>query len=245
MPSISFGAHMSILTFPRLLLSRVVLSLLAAVLLLTPALAGEAFANDDIALLIKNRYAGMNSFQANFTQYLTHQETKQTEKREGELLFKRPFLISWETKAPVAEKLIVNDKEIWDYIADEAIAYRYPRDLVEDSRSLIQVVTGQALLTEDYEVEDAGTEGKLRILQLYPKEPVPQLVEAKIYVDSEKGYIQRAVIIDFYGNTNDVRFTSFIPDADISDRAFRFTPPKGVEVEDRVERPAIQSRDLF
>ena len=207
--------------------------------------AQGALAADEIATTIRDRYASLKSFQANFTQYLTHQESGQTEKREGELLFRRPFLVSWETKPPVAERLIITDKEIWDYIADENIAYRYPRELVEDSRSLIQVVTGQALLSKDFDVKDAGTEGKLRILQLYPKEPVPQLVEARLYVDPEKGYIQRAVITDFYGNANDVRFTSFIPDADIPSRAFRFTAPKGVEVEDRIEKPAIESRDLF
>ena len=207
--------------------------------------AQGTLAADEIATTIRDRYASLKSFQANFTQYLTHQESGQTEKREGELLFRRPFLVSWETKPPVAERLIITDKEIWDYIADENIAYRYPRELVEDSRSLIQVVTGQALLSKDFDVTDAGTEGKLRILQLYPKEPVPQLVEARLYVDPEKGYIQRAVITDFYGNANDVRFTSFIPDADIPSRAFRFTAPKGVEVEDRIEKPAIESRDLF
>ena len=209
------------------------------------AVAAQAVAADDIAEVMRNRYASTQSFKAFFTQYLTHRESGQTEKREGELLFKKPFFISWTTKAPAAETLIVSDKEIWDYIPDEGIAYRYPRDLVEDSRSLIQVVTGQALLSKDFDVTDAGTEGKLRILQLYPKEPVPQLVEARLYVDPVKGYIQRAVITDFYGNANDVRFTSFIPDADISSSAFRFTPPKGVEVEDRVEKPAVESRDLF
>ena len=164
--------------------------------------AQGALAADEIATTIRDRYASLKSFQANFTQYLTHQESGQTEKREGELLFRRPFLVSWETKPPVAERLIITDKEIWDYIADENIAYRYPRELVEDSRSLIQVVTGQALLSKDFDVKDAGTEGKLRILQLYPKEPVPQLVEARLYVDPEKGYIQRAVITDFYGNAS-------------------------------------------
>ena len=208
-------------------------------------LAAPVQAEDQIATTIRDRYASLNSFQANFTQYLTHQESGQTEKREGELYFKRPFLVSWETKAPVAERLIITDKEIWDYIADEKIAYRYPRELVEDSRSLIQIITGQALLSKDFDVQDAGTEGKLRILQLYPKEPVPQLVEARLYVDPVKGYIQRAVITDFYGNANDVRFTSFIPDADVPARTFRFTPPKDVEVEDRIEKPAIESRDLF
>lgn len=224
---------------------RISVCVLVFVLACSFGLAAPASAQDDIATTIRDRYASLQSFQANFTQYLTHQESGQTEKREGELLFKRPFLVSWETRPPVAERLIITDREIWDYIVDENVAYRYPRELVEDSRSLIQVVTGQALLSKDFDVKDAGTEGKLRILQLYPRDPVPQLVEARLYVDPVKGYIQRAVITDFYGNANDVRFTSFIPDADIPARAFRFTAPKGVEVEDRIEKPAIESRDLF
>ncbi len=219
------------------------LSLLVLTLLVLLAPGSPAGA-DDIAVTIRNRYASLNTFQAEFTQYLTHQESGSTEKREGRLLFKKPLFISWQTRTPVAEQLVINDKEIWNYIPDEKVAYRYPRELVEDSRSLIQVVTGQALLSQDFEASDAGTEGKLRILQLYPKEPLPALVEARLYVDPDKGYIQRAVITDFYGNNNDVRFTSFIPNADISSRAFNFRPPSGVEVEDRVDR-ILESRDLF
>ncbi len=220
-----------------------ILSLL--VLALTLATAAPAAAADDISVVIRDRYASLNTFQADFTQYLTHQESGSMEKREGRLVFKKPLLIFWQTNSPVAETMIINDKEIWDYIEDEGVAYRYPRDLVNDSRSLIQVVTGQALLTQDYDVTDAGTEGRLRVLQLYPREPVPSLVEARLYVDPGKGYIQRAVITDFYGNTNDVRFTSFTPDANVSSRVFRFTPPKGVDVEDRIERSGVESRTLF
>lgn len=204
-----------------------------------------ARADEGIAVTIRDRYASLETFQAEFTQYLTHRESGSKEQREGTLVFKKPLLISWQTKKPVEEHLVISKKEIWDYIADEGIAYRYPKELVNDSRSLIQIVTGQALLSQDFDVTQTGTEGKLVILQLYPKEPVPTLVEARLYVDPEKGYIQRAVITDFYGNENDVRFTSFIPNASVSSSVFNFTPPKGVEVEDRVERSGVESRNLF
>ncbi len=220
-------------------------SFLLSVFLLVLLCVIPARADDGIAVTIRDRYASLDTFQAEFTQFLTHRESGSKEQREGTLVFKKPLLISWQTKKPVEEKLIINNKEIWDYITDEGIAYRYPKDLVNDSRSLIQIVTGQALLSQDFDVKQAGTEGKLVILQLYPKEPVPTLVEARLYVDPEKGYIQRAVITDFYGNENDVRFTSFIPNASVSSSVFSFTPPKGVEVEDRTERAGVESRNLF
>ncbi len=213
-------------------------------LLLAAALAAPAQAAGLVETM-RDRYAAAGSFKAAFTQNLTHKESGQKETREGSLQFKKPLLIRWETKEPAAETLVVNEKEIWDHIPEENVAYRYPRELVEDSRSLIQVVTGQALLSKDFDVKDAGTEKGLSVLQLYPREPVPQLVEARLYVDPVKGFIQRAVITDFYGNENDVRFTSFTPDADIPSRVFRFTPPKGTDVEDRVEKPAIEGRNLF
>ena len=214
-------------------------------LLLGAAFCLPAQADDGIAVTIRDRYASLETFQAEFTQYLLHRESGSKEKREGTLVFKKPLLISWQTKKPAEETLVISSKEIWDYIVDENICYRYPKELVNDSRSLIQVVTGQALLSQDFDVKQAGTEGKLVILQLYPKDPVPTLVEARLYVDPEKGYIQRAVITDFYGNENDVRFTSFIPNASVKSSAFSFTPPKGVEVEDRVDRSGVESRNLF
>lgn len=216
---------------------------LCLVFLLSLVIAPKAWTGD-IATTIRERYASITTFKAFFTQYLTHRESGQTEKREGTLLFKKPLLINWETKTPHSEVLVVSEKEIWDYVPEEKLAYRYPHNLVEDSRTLIQVVTGQALLSKDFDVKESGSQGELRILHLFPKDPVPQLVEAILYVDPVKGYIQRAVITDFYGNTNDVRFTSFIPDADISRGSFDFRAPKGVEVEDRI-KTGVQERKLF
>ena len=139
---------------------------------------------------------------------------------------------------------MVTAKEIWDYLPDEEVAYRYPPSLVRDSRSIIQVITGQAALTKDFEVKPEGEEQGLAKLRLYPKEPAPQMVEALIWVEPGSGYIRRASIVDFYGNTNEVRFTSFKPDARLKSSDFSFTPPKGIEVEDRIGRD-VPERELF
>ena len=65
--------------------------------------------------------------------------------------------MNWQTRAPHAESLIISADEIWDYLPEEKVAYRYPHSLVDDSRSLIQIVTGQALLSKDFDVKDGGT----------------------------------------------------------------------------------------
>ena len=214
---------------------------LAAGLVLMAATAAQA---SDIANTIQARYEKLRTFSATFEQTLTHKESGSVEKRQGNLLFQKPLLIRWQTDKPHEETLVVTNKEIWDYLADEEIAYRYPLELVRDSRTIIQVITGQAALTKDFDVKEDGQENGLAKLHLYPKEAAPQMVEALLWVEPATGYIRRASIIDFYGNSNDVRFTQFKPDVSLKASDFTFTAPKGVEVEDRIDRK-VQERELF
>lgn len=194
--------------------------------------------------LIQNRYEQTQAFDSTFEQTLTHKESGAQEKRQGKLLFQKPLRIRWETRKPHEETLVVTDKEIWDYLPDEEIAYRYSPELIKDSRNIIQVVTGQAALNRDFDVKNDGRENGLVKLLLYPREPSPQLVEAAIWVDPDTGFIRRARIIDFYGNGNEVKFGKFAPRESISPSQFAFTPPKGIEVEDRMEK-GLQERELF
>ena len=216
-----------------------ILALTAALILM--AAAAQA---SDITNTIQARYEKLRTFSATFEQTLTHKESGSVEKRQGNLLFQKPLLIRWQTDKPHEETLVVTNKEIWDYLADEEIAYRYPLELVRDSRTIIQVITGQAALTKDFDVKEAGTENGLAKLHLYPKEAAPQMVEALLWVEPSTGYIRRASIIDFYGNSNDVRFTQFKPDTSLKESDFTFTAPKGVEVEDRIDRK-VQEKELF
>lgn len=216
----------------------------AMLLALVIAATAQAAPSADIVSGIRARYDKLQNFTATFEQTLTHKESGNVEKRTGSLRFKKPLLIRWETEAPSPELLVVTEKEIWDYLPDEEVAYRYPPDLVQDSRSIIQVLTGQSALDRDFDLKDEGKDGNLRKVRLYPKEPTSQMVEAVIWVENDY-LIRRADIIDFYGNHNDVRFVDFKSNSGVPASTFSFTPPKGVDVEDRVEKGAVPERNLF
>lgn len=218
--------------------------LLCSFLLLAAMTVEAQAAPSDIVNGIRKRYDSLQNFTATFEQTLTHKESGSVEKRKGTLRFKKPLLIRWETEAPTPETLVVTEKEIWDYLPDEELAYRYPPDLVQDSRSIIQVLTGQSALDRDFDLAEEGKEGGLRKVRLYPKDPSPQMVEALIWVENDY-LIRRADIIDFYGNHNDVRFVDFKSNSGVPASVFSFTPPKGVEVEDRREKDAVPERNLF
>lgn len=211
----------------------------AVTLLLCTGPANAALSED-----IQKTYEAMTSFSATFTQRLVHQESGSEETRNGKLLFQKPLRIRWETQKPDAELLIVSEKEVWDYLPDEEVAYRYAPEVVKDSRSVLQVITGQTRLDTDFSIEPEKDENGMSVLRLYPKEPSTQLVEAVIWVDN-KNLIRKAQILDFYGNINEVTLTSLTPDPAVPADAFRFTPPSDISVEDLTnqaapERPLLQ-----
>ncbi len=200
-----------------------------------PAITGE----------MQKKYETMQSFTADFTQRLLHQESGAEEVRQGTLSFQKPLRVRWETKAPHAELLVITDTEVWDYLPDEELAYQYSPDVVRDSRSIIQVITGQTRLDKDFSVESEPDDNGLAVLRLYPKDPSPQLVEAILWVNKDTKLIRKAQILDFYGNTNEVSLTGLKPDAAIKADAFQFAPPKGITVENlkdqtTPERPLLQ-----
>lgn len=199
----------------------------------------NSFANSSLTQNIQNTYKQLNAFQADFTQELFHRESQHTQKKSGVFSFKKDQFIRFETKEPNSELLIVNPEEIWNFIPDEEIAYKYNSSLLANSNNILSVLTGKTSLNTDFEIEvqskiqDTNLHKKdLHFLKIYPLEPTVELTEADIYIDPDTFFIVYAKVYDFYGNTNSVSFNNIIKNPTFDDAFFSFTPPKGIDVED-------------
>jgi outer membrane lipoprotein carrier protein len=222
---------------------------LAVIIASSLILAAPAISLADDALMskIQAHYQKVNSLSGEFEQVLLHKESGSRTEQAGKLSFSKPLLVRWEVTTPNREELIVvNAAAVWNYIPGEEIVYKYSVDLVQDSRTMIKVITGQADLREDFRVRSDGREDGLSKLRLIPKEATQQITMAAIWV-SDEGVIRRAMIQDFFGNENEITFTSLDFDVPMQDSMFQFTPPANVELEDRsgegVGQP--QERKLF
>ncbi len=184
---------------------------------------------------IQNKYKKINSIKTTFEQVLDHKESGAKQKRKGELLFQKPFLVRWETKDPHPELLLITDKIVWNYLPEEEVAYKYTPDIVESSRPLVQVITGQAQLSRDFDVNIVGKESGYTKMHLFPHEPTAQMVEAFIWIDKNQ-IIRKASIIDFYGNSNTLHFTKVQTNVSLPKKTFSFTPPKGIDVENGMRK---------
>ncbi len=205
-------------------------------ILLSFILINDAKAVSNLEDELQKKYQNINSLHTTFTQKLTHKESGSVEQRNGTLSFQKPLNVRWETQNPYPELLLITDKVIWNYLPDEEIAYKYKPNLMQDIQALVEVITGQAKLGEDFEVKHVGKEGELTVLQLFPYEPKPEMVEAIIGIDTKNMLIKKASIVDFYGNINTMQFTSIKINSGINKNTFSFTPPKGIDVEDGSSR---------
>lgn len=207
--------------------------LTAAVLALSLALAGTARA-DALTDGIQNHYRNARTMQASFEQVLRHKESGAVEDRSGTFYFKAPARIRWVTEKPSPELLVVNPDAVWNYFEDEEVAYKYPASLVHETKTALRFITGQANIEEEFYVETAETKDGLTPLHLFAKEPTTDLTEATLWVAPDYS-VRRILTVDFYGNENEIRFSDIQFDAPMQDAFFNFTPPKGVEVEDRTK----------
>jgi outer membrane lipoprotein carrier protein len=216
-------------------MSRILSAFCALLLIITASQAATADKTRLNALVkeVQRVYGAMDAFQAAFTQTLSHQESNSFEVHDGELRFKKPLFVRWETARPQAELFLINSKEIWHYLPDEKLAWRYAPEFPQDSHMFIRVLTGQARLDQDFSVEEAGSEDGLLRLRLYPLEPSRQMVEVGLWIDPASYLIKKALILDFFGNSNEVAFTKLSARLKLDEKSFDFTPPRGVTVEDR------------
>lgn len=208
------------------------------------SMAAEPVPAEDLPDLIQQRYESLKTFQADFVQELTNVASGEVETREGRIWFKQPSQVRWETSVPEKELLVVGPEYAWDYIEDEELALKYSVVTLLDSKTILRFISGQANIKEDFvvktewqgadEVRERWGKG-FTVLQLVPKEAEPGMVLAFIGVEPDTGLLRQVMIVDFYGNGNELRLSNVEMGVELAEDMFTFEPPEGVQVEDNTQ----------
>jgi len=196
------------------------------------ALCAPAYAQaSQLTDAIQKRYDSLSSFQTDFQQELSNAASGSVEKRSGKIWFKQS-LVRWETHKPEKELLVIGPHAVWNYFEADKIAMKYRSSQVFNSKTMIRFLSGKANLKEDFKIEEQGMDNGLLKLRLIPKEPEPTMVLAYMWVDTKTNMLGKVLIVDFFGNGNQVTLNNLVLDKKVEAKMFEFSPPSGVQVKD-------------
>ncbi|MEW5773931.1 MAG: outer membrane lipoprotein carrier protein LolA [Thermodesulfobacteriota bacterium] len=195
-----------------------------------PALAGQTAGH------MQSQYESLTSFTASFVQTLTNAQTGEKEVRKGTIAFRQPALVRWDTLSPEKQLLVVGDKAVWDYYADEKAAYKYPTTDVLSSKTMLRFISGKARLEQDFYVTELPEKDGLLEMELVPREAEPGLVQATVWVTPATYMLYRVLLVDFYGNKNDLALDNLLLNPDLPKSDFEFSPPAGTKVFDNTKK---------
>ncbi len=190
---------------------------------------------DDLVVALQKRYETQKSFSAAVVQHLKNATSGNTVIRRGTIAFRQPGLVWWNTVDPEKELLVMGQEIVWNFFPDEEVAYKYTVSDMLRSKTVLRFLSGQVRLDSDFYVTYAGKEEGLEKLELTPKEPDPEMVQAVVWIVPQFTLLKKIRIVDFFGNENMLILSDIEQNPDLPDSMFTFVPEEGVTVRDNTK----------
>lgn len=204
------------------------MKLLARLLLACAALsASTAHAADDAKAALSRFIDGVQTLSANFTQVQTDDHGKVLGTTAGRVALARPGKFRWTYETPYQQLIVCDGKKVWLYDKDlSQVTVRPAGDALKGTPA--ELLSQRALLSDAFALEDGGSEGKLRLVRLKPKNTDGDFKQIELALDG--GTPLRMRFYDQLGGVTEIAFNQVKTNATIDAAQFQFTPPKGVDV---------------
>lgn len=231
---------------------RVVMVLLALLLVCAPVTAAEKKAVlKDVVSALEKGYASLQDVQADFSQKTIIVGINREQKGSGELLLKKPAsttaMFRFNYTKP-KQQIISNGKQVWFYLAEnKQVMISSVADMFKGGNSIaLNYLTGLGHVSRDFSVNFAqqpqDKNGNYQ-LELVPKSPSAVLAKLQLTVSAaavdsfmRDGTVQNvfpvlaSVVHDAGGNQTRIEYNRVRVNKGLSNSAFSFKIPPGVEV---------------
>ena len=184
-------------------------------------------------------YEDMRSFRATFEQRLENPLTGSTLRSRGEFLRRQPNLVAIRFVDPAGDRIVIDGKAVWLYLPSSNPKQAYRMPLGSAAAGTFDPAQLMAEPRKRFDISDSGVEmldgRSTRVLTLVPKASngSAPFTSAKVWIDAKDALIRQFEVTESTGLTRHIKLLSLEPNASVERSAFRFTPPKGVEVIDR------------
>lgn len=183
-------------------------------------------------------YKDAASISVNFTQTVTNPLTGNALSTKGELLRRRPNLLSITFDGADPDRIVSDGSDLWVYLPSTAPGQVIRIPAAAGARGMLIDPMGQILSApaDAYTITDAGTariSGRsTHAITLAPRSRAALFTSATLWIDDADGLVRQIQSTEPSGLVRKVTVTRFRTNTTIPESAFRFTPPANVRVVD-------------
>jgi len=168
-----------------------------------------------------------NHFKADFYQQVIDADDLIIQEASGFFALKKPGRFKWHYKSPLSQQIVADGRNLWMFDIDLAQVTVQP---ISDAlgSAPIMLLTKNKPLKEDFEIREMSMAFGLNWIALVPRIRDTEFYRIEIGVD--RNDIREMKLYDHFEQTTIIRFSNIQYDAMLSDAAFEFVIPKGVDV---------------
>jgi outer membrane lipoprotein carrier protein len=169
----------------------------------------------------------LRALSGSFEQHVGNARGGKGKTTQGTLALKAPRQFRWDTTLPYKQLIVADGDKVWIYDADlEQVTVRAQG--TEEAHSPLTVLTDLSQLDRDFTTSEQGEHDGLTWLRLKSKDKEPQFAYADLGFDASG--LSRMQFEDTLGDKTEIRFSDWKRNPQLAADAFKFVPPKGVDV---------------
>jgi chaperone LolA len=167
------------------------------------------------------------SASADFAQKMYDRNSKLVQESSGSFVFQRPGRFRWTYAKPYAQIIVGDGEKVWIYDQDlNQVVVRKLASAIGSTPAAL--LAGSAEIEQAFELAEAGGGDGLEWLEARPR--VRESGFERIRMGFGVAGIEAMELVDPFGQTTVLRFSSLSRNPRLDPSTFRFTPPKGVDV---------------
>jgi outer membrane lipoprotein carrier protein len=183
---------------------------------------------------LENFITSAKTGRADFTQVITaparQGQAARTRTSSGTFEFQRPSRFRFDYRKPFEQTIVADGQTLWlhDKDLNQVSQRKQAKVLGSTPAALIAASPDLATLQRDFELQPLPDKDGLQWVQATPRQKEGQLTNMKVGFRGDQ--LAALDILDSFGQRSLLTFSNMQVNAAVSADAFRFTPPKGVDV---------------
>jgi outer membrane lipoprotein carrier protein len=210
-----------------------VIALLALLAAVTPPGPQPTPTAADLARDLQRRYEQVRDFSADFEHVYEGGVLRKTVTERGTLLVKKPGMMRWVYTNPEKKEFVSDGRKLYSYMPDDRQVVVSTVAPADDASSPALFLAGKGNILRDFTPSLVTVPQATRdemALKLVPKKPQREYDWIVLVVDRSSLQIRRLITTDAQGSTSTFIFTRLRENVGLSDKAFAFSIPRGVDV---------------